>query len=129
ILSRVQPRPDISIRIINLDTDPTKEAAVLRVSEGTHPPYMHNKGDEHRIYVRTGAQKAEADYLQLNALHDKRTHTIPPASVSTTDLYQRLAVKNPGDKNRPSEHWFRFIMNPETQGASRRLTAPVEQVF
>ena len=129
ILSRIQPRPDIHLRVLTHDTDPTKEIAILRVSEGTHPPYMHNKGDEHRIYVRTGAQKAEADYLQLNALYDKCTHTIPPASVSTTDLYQRLAVKNPGDKNRPSEHWFRFIMNPETQGASRRLTAPVEQDF
>jgi hypothetical protein len=80
ILSRIQPRPDIHIRVLTHDTDPTKEIAILRVSEGAHPPYMHNKGDEHRIYVRTGAQKAEADYLQLNALYDKRTHTLHPAT-------------------------------------------------
>src|SRR5450432_3070506 len=89
ILSRIQPRPDIDLRVLNHDADPTKEVAVLRVSEGTHPPYMHNKGEERRIYVRTGAQKAEADYLQLNALYDKRRHTVPSASVSTTDLTTR----------------------------------------
>lgn len=128
ILSRIQPRPDIHIRIVNHDNDPTREVAVLRVSEGAYPPYMHNKGDEHRIYIRSGAQKVEADYLQLNALYEKRLRTTPPTTVSTTDLQQRLTVKNP-EKTRPSEHWYRFLITPESPGASRRLTAAVEQEF
>jgi hypothetical protein len=129
IVSRIQPRPDIQIRIITLDTDPTREIAILRVAEGAHPPYMHNKGDEHRIYLRSGAQKVEADYLQLNALFDKRSRTRLPITVSISDLHQRLALKKPGDKNQTREHWYRFVIAPETHGAARRLTAQVEEEF
>lgn len=128
LLSRIQPRPDTHIRIINLDTDPSKEVAVLRVAEGTHPPYMHTKGEEHRVYIRSGAQKAEADYLQLNALYEKRSRSTPSATLSPSDLQQRLSVKHP-DGKRPSEHWYRFIIIPESQGGSRRLTAAIEQEF
>jgi predicted HTH transcriptional regulator len=49
VISRIQPRPDFSIRVVNYDEDPTKEIVLLRVSEGRHPPYMHSKDDEHRI--------------------------------------------------------------------------------
>ena len=78
LLSRIQPRPNIQIRVLTLDTDTGKEGAVVRVAEGTHPPYLHNKGDEHRVYLRSGAQKIEADYLQLSALLEKRAHPSPP---------------------------------------------------
>ncbi|SPF56435.1 hypothetical protein SBA4_860014 [Candidatus Sulfopaludibacter sp. SbA4] len=61
LLSRIQPRPDFQIRVVAFDEDPTKEIAILRLSEGFQPPYMHSKGDEPRIYVRVGAQKTEAD--------------------------------------------------------------------
>jgi hypothetical protein len=90
---------------------------------------MHNKGDEHRIYLRSGAQKVEADYLQLNALFEKRSRTSLPITVSISDLHQRLALKKPGDKNQTSEHWYRFVIAPETHGAARRLTAQVEEEF
>ena len=34
IISRMQPRPSFQIRVLTLDTDTTKEVAILRVSEG-----------------------------------------------------------------------------------------------
>jgi ATP-dependent DNA helicase RecG len=49
ILSRIQPRPDIQVRVLTLDTDESREVAVVRVAEGAHPPYMHNKDKEHRV--------------------------------------------------------------------------------
>jgi len=125
ILSRIQPRPDIQIRIVAHDIDPAKEVAVVRVAEGTHPPYMHTKGGEHRIYVRTGAQKAEADYLQLNALYDKRSRTTPPVSVSTSDLKERLSVKVPG-QNWPASSGTAVSSRPRVKaraGASQQQSS------
>jgi predicted HTH transcriptional regulator len=51
LLSRIQPRPDFRVRVVTYDKDQTKEVAVLRISEGSHPPYMHSKGDEHRVLL------------------------------------------------------------------------------
>src|SRR6266446_2840657 len=34
LLSRIQPRPEIQIRVVSLDTDQTKEVAILRILEG-----------------------------------------------------------------------------------------------
>ncbi|MBS1854359.1 MAG: ATP-binding protein [Acidobacteria bacterium] len=129
LLSRIQPRPNIQIRVLTLDTDAGKEVALVRVAEGTHPPYLYNKGDEHRVYLRSGAQKVEADYLQLSALLEKRVHPSPPISLPVADLHQRLRVNDPADKTKPSEAWYRFIMTPESHGAARRLTAAVEDEF
>ena len=74
ILSRIQPRPDITIRVVNLDTDPSKEVAVVRVSEGAHPPYMHSKGDgvgvptiPPELYSKLiGAAKASLDKISAS---------------------------------------------------------------
>src|SRR5258708_21043391 len=71
VIDRIQPRPDFAVRVVTLDKKTGREIALLRVSEGRHPPYMHSKDQEHRVYVRIGAQKAEADYLQLTSLFEK----------------------------------------------------------
>ena len=68
VIDRIQPRPNFSVRVVTHDQDPTREVALLRVAEGQDPPYMHSNQSEHRIYIRVGAQKTEADYLQLSSL-------------------------------------------------------------
>jgi Putative DNA-binding domain len=132
LLSRIQPRPDFQIRIVNLDTDNTKEVAVLRISEGLAPPYLHSKQHEHRIYIRMAAQKAEADYLQLNGLFQKRKQVMSEAVSSLEDLLgskSPLRVHDPPGSNQISRHFYRFILAPEDNRASRRLTLEVEREF
>ena len=83
LLSPIQPRPEFQIRMVRQDQDPGKEVAVVRISEGSHPPDTYSVGHEHRIYVRIGTQKAEADYLQLAALFEKRRKVESRALVQT----------------------------------------------
>lgn len=131
LLSRIQPRPQISIRVVALDTDPAREVVVLRVSEGFRPPYMHSKDGHHHIYIRVGAQKVEADYLQLSALIEKRQNSDGSEVLDTDDLIgtkSQLAVTEPGSKL-VSRNWYRFVLVPGDQRASRRLTVEVERQF
>ncbi|HYW38674.1 MAG TPA: ATP-binding protein [Terriglobales bacterium] len=72
VVDRIQPRPDFLVRVVTLDKNSGREVALLRVAEGRTPPYMHSKDQEHRVYTRIGAQKAEADYLQLSSLFEKK---------------------------------------------------------
>lgn len=117
--------------MVTHDTDRTKEVAILRIAEGSHPPYMHSKGDRHDVYIRVGAQKAKADYLQLSALLEKRAKAESEPGSFLLDLagpQSPLRVTEPGS-NRPSPHWYRFILAPDDNRARRRLTIVVEQQF
>jgi hypothetical protein len=132
LLSRIQPRPDFQIRVVTHDTDRTKEVAILRIPEGSHPPYMHSKGDHHRVYIRVGAQKAEADYLQLSALLAKRRKAESEAVSFLTDLTgpgSQLYVTEPPGSNLQSAHWYRFVLAADDDRAARRLTLEVERQF
>jgi hypothetical protein len=132
LLSRIQPRPDLRVRVVTLDTDPTREVAVLHIAEGYRPPYMHSKGGEHRVYIRAEAQKAEADYLQLSALFEKRRQTESKAASFLTELIgprSELHVMEATDPNRLSRYSCTFILAPEDDRASRRLTIEVERQF
>lgn len=128
IISRIQPRPRFQVRVVTLDTDPSKEVAILRVAEGEHTPYMHSKDDQRRVYLRSGAQKVEADYLQLCALFEKdqRRSTAP---VSISALQTSLTVGDPIDRAKSSDHFIRFIVAPFGAEAARRLTGNVENTF
>ena len=82
VLDRIHPRPYFWVRVVTHDQDPTREVALLRVAEGRNPPYTHSKDSEHRVYIRAGAQKAEADYLQLSAfLRSARVRAHKPPSA------------------------------------------------
>jgi len=132
LLSRIQPRPEFQIRVVNLDTDKTKEVAVFRIQEGEVPPYLHSKQGEHRVFIRAGAQKAEADYLQLSALFNKRRQSASEASSSLEDLSgpkSPLRVHDPPGSNQISRHSYRFILAPEDSRAGRRVTLEVEREF
>ena len=132
LLSRIQPRPDFQIRVVTHDENRTREVAILRVSEGSHPPYMHSKDGHHRIYLRVAAQKTEADYLQLSALLEKRRKSESEAGSFLAELTgpaSDLRVTEPPGSNLLSPHWYRFVLAADDDRAARRLTLEVERQF
>jgi hypothetical protein len=132
VIDRVQPRPDFSVRVVTFDNATGREIALVRVSEGRNPPYMHSKDQEHRVYVRIGAQKAEADYLQLLSLFEKRERTAPhfegsPEGAFGTD--PNFFIPDPDDQNRASSRFFRFVVIPPSDVGSLRLNGETERRF
>ncbi len=131
LLSRIRPRPDFAVRVVTFDQDPTKEVALVRVLEGQRPPYMHSKGDAHRIYLRVSARKTEADYLQLASLLEKRSRFESQTVASAEELFgsgSQLQVTKPGT-NQISQESYRFVLSPMNMGAGPRLNLETEHLF
>jgi hypothetical protein len=128
ILSRIQPRPDFQIRVVSLDRDRTKEVALLRVSEGLQTPYMCYKDDERRVYVRSGAQKVEADLFQMRALFEKGQRHGSTTPTSCAVLQTALNVEDPR-VSKASSHFYKFCVAPNNEGAARRLMPNIEGLF
>jgi hypothetical protein len=132
VLDRIQPRPEFFVRVISLGSAPGKEVALLRVSEGQSPPYMHSKGHEHRVYVRVGAQKAEPDYLQLLALLEKRRTSRSQSGESIGTIFDagsQLVVYRPAGSNQVSQMFLRFIVAPSHHPIPVRLDLASERRF
>jgi hypothetical protein len=131
ILSRIQPRPDIAVRVVVFDEDPQKEVAVLRVSEGLVPPYMHSKGEEHRIFLRITARKVEADYLQLSSLIEKRVRSQSRNTPRSTliDPQSPLQAYERAGSNIISRNFYRFIISPQRLDVGPRLNFGSERSF
>jgi hypothetical protein len=150
IIGRIQPRPDFSVRVVTYDQDTTKEVALLRVAEGRNPPYMHSKEDQHRLYIRVGAQKTEADYLQLSSLLEKREKNASRRVAPANEMFgsdASLYVPKPPEPRQPGEteesydlrklrgsnlispEFFRFVLSPRNIGADLQLNFTSERQF
>jgi hypothetical protein len=132
VIDRIQPRPDFSVRVVTHDEDPKKEVALLRVTEGRKPPYMHSKDSEHRIYIRVGARKAEADYLQLLSLLEKRRISELQAVIPAAELFgsdSQLHIVRPVHSNQVSPSLFKFVLSPRNIDAGLRLNFETERQF
>jgi hypothetical protein len=150
IIDRIQPRPDFSVRVVTYDQDSTKEVALLRVAEGRNPPYMHSKEDQHRLYIRMGAQKTEADYLQLSSLLEKREKNAsqrvapanemfgsdaslhvpkPPEAKQPSETEENYALRKLRGSNLVSSESFRFVLSPRNVGPDLRLNFATERLF
>lgn len=132
LLSHVQPAPEFRIRVVGHDVDKDKEIAVLRIPQGVHPPYMYSKKEQNRVYVRMGAQKTEADYLQLSALFERRRKLGSTVASSLEELagpQSRLRVHDPVGSNQLSRSFYRLILAPDDDRAARRLTFDAERQF
>jgi hypothetical protein len=133
VIDRVQPRPDFSVRVATFDNASKREIALVRIAEGRNPPYMHSKDQEHRVYVRIGAQKAEADYLQLLSLFEKRERAAPhfegsPERAFGTD--PNFFIADPDAPERASSQFFRFVVVPPSDiGGPMRLNRETERRF
>jgi hypothetical protein len=133
VIDRIQPRPDFFVRVVTYDKNTNREIALLRVSEGSNPPYMHSKGQEHRIYVRIGAQKAEADYLQLMGLLEKQRQNVPQFESSPDGAFgtdPNFFVPDPEDSSkRASSEFFKLVLIPPGDVSPIRLTRETELRF
>ncbi len=150
VINRIQPRPDFAVRVVTHDQDPKKEVALLRVEEGRNPPYMYSKDGQHRVYIRIGAQKVEADYLQLSGLLEKRAKNASKAVPSTNEMFGSssfLHVPTPPEPRGPTEtesdyelrvlrgsnlvssENFRFILSPRNVGPRVRMNFATEHLF
>jgi hypothetical protein len=132
IVDRIQPRPDFLVRVVTLDKTTGKELALVRVSEGTTPPYVHSKGQENRVYMRIGAQKHEADYHQLQSLLEKRARFAAASEASPEQAFGRdsgLFVPRPVGSNLVSEMFLRFAITPKNLTAMVQLSGETERRF
>ena len=132
VLDRIQPRPDFSVRVVRFDQDPTKEIALLRVAEGSHPPYMHSKDKVHRIFIRVGAQKTEPDYLQLSSLLEKRAKAGSQNVAAANEMIGAdsfLHVNEPQGTNQVSPNFLRFVLSPRITGPDLRLSFATERLL
>lgn len=132
VIDRIQPRPDFSVRVVTFDKDTAKEIALLRVAEGRNPPYMHSKDHQHTVYTRIGAQKAEADYLQLSSLFEKRQKLILHGGGSSAPVFSaesQFLAPRPDDSNQPSPQVFHFLATPRNEAVPLRLGGETERQF
>jgi hypothetical protein len=132
VIDRIQPRPDFSVRVITFDKPTDREVALLRVGEGRRPPYLHSKGQEHRVYLRVGAQKAEADYLQLTALFEKRSGVGPIFEGSVDGAFgtdTNFFVPDPNQSTRGSAEHVKFVITLPSDVHGPRLSGEVEHRF
>ena len=82
--------------------------------------------------MRIGAQKAEADYLQLLSQFEKRGRIVPrfegsPEGAFGTD--PNFFVPTTDDENRASPQFFRFVLIPPNDLAPIRLSGETERRF
>jgi len=132
VIDRIQPRPDFSVRVVTLDSDTTKEIALLRVAEGRNPPYMHSKDQQHRVYTRIGAQKAEADYLQLSSLFEKRQKLASQDGASSAQRFgerSQFIVSRTDSSNEASPRVFQFLAIPRNEPVLLLLGGETERRF
>lgn len=80
ILATVQPRPEIDhIGLVNGRTGGAV-IAVIRVSEGTYPPYQFQRGATIRIPVRIQDTNRQATVREIEALLEKRKGLAKPSA-------------------------------------------------
>jgi predicted HTH transcriptional regulator len=96
VLATVRPRPIIDIGIADGRTS-GGTLAVVRVSEGTYPPYEFQSGTRIRIPVRVQDTNRQATLREIEALLEKRGHAAKPAKeiaapyIDPSDLMVREA--------------------------------------
>jgi Putative DNA-binding domain len=73
IISQVTPRPDFDMVAAPIEDDPTKFVVVIRVREGTYPPYQYAKErDKISFPIRVHDRSGQANLRDLEYLFNKR---------------------------------------------------------
>ncbi|MCW8138007.1 MAG: ATP-binding protein [Planctomycetota bacterium] len=72
VFSAVHPVPRFSVGVVEVSSNPPMDAVVLRIDEGTYPPYMWISERKNKISVRVEDQCVAADPAMLEALYAKR---------------------------------------------------------
>lgn len=114
ILSTVQPRPmieDIGVAAGRMNAG---LVAVIRIREGTYPPYQFQRGSTVRIPVRLQDTNRQATVREIEALFEKRSNqSKSPGEVVGTyngsDVY--CTFDAPNGENRESDY-HRILLVP-----------------
>lgn len=72
IVSQVSPRPEVDIGVVRPSTGSTDSIVVVRVKEGTWPPYQAVIGDRVRIPLRLQDTNRQATVRDIEQLFNKR---------------------------------------------------------
>ena len=86
ISSLITPRPDFEIGVIFLPNAPAQAVAVIRVREGSYPPYQYAKQDRVRFRIRVQDATRDAALRDLEALFRKRDSLEESARVDLESL-------------------------------------------
>jgi hypothetical protein len=116
LVSRVIPRPEFDLAVIQLPSDPSRVVAIVRVREGQYPPYSFSKsGNRSRFPIRVEDTSRDATLRDLETLFQKRT-TFGESTESriqsffTTPLFPRYQedyqrAQKPEDGPKPFHTW------------------------
>jgi hypothetical protein len=130
ILSTVQPRPMIEDIGVAAGRVNASLVAVIRVREGTYPPYQFQRGSTVRIPVRLQDTNRQATVREIEALFEKRlSQSKSPGEVvgpySSPDLY--CTFDAPNGENRENDY-HRILLIP--RGSMRiRQDVTFERAF
>lgn len=88
IFSTVHPRPQIDIGVAE------SKVVVIRVREGTYPPYEFSQGATIRIPIRTVDNNRQASVREIESLLAKRDSLAKPASEILSQYFAYLPGEN-----------------------------------
>ena len=135
ILSTVRPRPTFEIGVIPVGTS-EKSLAVIRIREGTFPPYEYVQGATVKIPVRIGDTDRQATVREIETLQRKRENFGQPATdlasryVDAGDLYSTEdVIEGPGAGSEVREVNFHKMVAVPRTSVQFRLDAKFERSF
>jgi hypothetical protein len=107
VLSTIQPRLDVDIHPVNLTTDPSKIALVLRIPESSRAPHMVTAEHDNRYYRRRNFQAQIMEESEVTELYRR----MEDMSRKVDDF---LASKGNGllDPNQNGEPWVSVLVSP-----------------
>ena len=73
VVSQVTPRPDVDVGVVRVSAQNSDAVAIIRVREGTYPPYQFSLSDRVRIPVRLQDTNRQASLRDIEQLFGKRT--------------------------------------------------------
>ena len=89
ILSTVRPRPEFDI---GLASSANGNIVVIRVREGSYPPYEYEQGASVRIPIRVNDRNKQASLRDIEALIERRNATKQAAQRASTSLQPESLV-------------------------------------
>jgi hypothetical protein len=114
IVSLVTPRPDFEIAVVPVPNLPGQMVALVRVREGSYPPYQFARLDRVRFRIRVQDTTRDASLRDLEALFQKRAalseSTTPFDAINDLSLFPQFLTgydtpPEPLSKEMPYHVW------------------------
>ena len=140
ILATVHPRPDFEAHVLPAGSEEEK-IGLVRVREGTFPPYEFNQGATIRIPIRVGESNRQATVRDTEALFKKRELLSKPVQNVVTSYLEALPHPAIPVDNAPGEfsgepNFLKMVIVPRGQVtlvldsvADKRLESEIWRAF